>query len=429
MRILHIVPGTGNFYCQNCIRDQLLSRKLKELGHDIVLMPMYLPFPMEQFPAQANTPVFYDAINLYLSEYFPWYRKAPVWIKTLMNSPAFLKLVAKNPGIMRARGLEGLTISMLQGELGRQAQELERMIAWLRNEGKPDIIHLSNVLLIGLAKRIKEEIKAPIVCSLQDEDQWVDAMPPDCRNKIWEIISGKIQQVDAFISVSDCYSEKMKGRLKIPDSKVYTCYPGIDTEKYKPALPDGSHPAIGFLSRLSESCGLGIFVAAFIILKQKVKFKNLRLKAAGGFTGDDVKFIKGLKKKLAQNNILGDCEFFTDYDEHARLEFIRELTLLSVPSKQPEAFGLFQIEAMASRVPVVQPDVAGFSEIINLSQGGVLYSPNTPEALAAAIERLLDNPSKRNELGERGGLATLKYFSADRMAERILEIYRKVNAD
>jgi glycosyltransferase involved in cell wall biosynthesis len=426
MRILHIVPGTGNFYCQNCIRDQLLSRKLKELGHDIVLMPMYLPFPMEQFPAQANTPVFYDAINLYLSEYFPWYRKAPVWIRTLMNSPAFLKLLAKNPGIMRARGLEGLTISMLQGELGRQAQALERMIAWLRNEGKPDIIHLSNVLLIGLAKRIKEEIKSPIVCSLQDEDQWVDAMPPDCRNKIWEIISGKIQQLDAFISVSDCYSEKMKGRLQIPDSKVYTCYPGIDTEKYKPALPDCSQPAIGFLSRLSESCGLGIFVAAFIILKQKVKFKNLRLKAAGGFTGDDVKFIKGLKKQLAQNNVLGDCEFFTEYDEPARLEFIRGLTLLSVPSKQPEAFGLFQIEAMASRVPVVQPDVLGFSEIINLSEGGVLYSPNTPETLAAAIERLLDNPSKRNELGEKGGLAALKYFSADRMAERTLEIYRKL---
>ena len=102
------------------------------------------------------------------------------------------------------------------------------------------------------------------------------------------------------------------------------------------------------------------------------------------------------------------------------------MTLLSVPSKQPEAFGLFQIEAMASRVPVVQPDVLGFSEIINLSEGGVLYSPNTPETLAAAIERLLDNPSKRNELGEKGGLAALKYFSADRMAERTLEIYRKL---
>jgi glycosyltransferase involved in cell wall biosynthesis len=427
MRILHIVPGTGNFYCQNCIRDQLIIRKLRNLGHDVVLMPMYLPFPTELAQLHANTPIFYGAINLYLREHFRWYCKMPYWIQEAMNSPALLKLVAKYSGIIRATGLEEMTVSMLQGELGRQAQGLEKMIYWLKNEPRPDIIHLSNALLIGLAKRLKQEIKSPLVCTLQDEDQWVDAMHPDSRNKIWELISDKVRHVDAFISVSDYYREKMKERLKISDSKIHTCYVGIDMEKYQPALPDHEHPAIGYLSRLSESCGLGILVKAFIILKKKVKFKSLRLKITGGFTGDDVEFIKGQKKLLAQSNVLDDCDFTAEFDESSRLEFLRTLTLLSVPSTQPEAFGLFQIEAMASSVPIVQPDIGAFGEIINLAQGGVLYAPNTPEALAATIEGLLDSPSKLQDMGEKGRKGAEKYFSSEKMAERTLEIYRKLN--
>jgi glycosyltransferase involved in cell wall biosynthesis len=283
---------------------------------------------------------------------------------------------------------------------------------------------LSNALLTGLAKRIRQEIKSPVVCSLQDEDQWIDAMHPAGREKIWELISGNVRHVDAFIPVSDYYRERMKKRLNIPDGKIHTCHIGIDTGMYEPAAPDRSHPTIGFLSRLSESCGLGILVKAFIILKKKSEFKNLRLMAAGGFTGDDVKFIRGLKKQLARNNLLNDCEFIAGYDESSRLEFIRKLTLLSVPSIQPESFGLFQIEAMACSVPVVQPDTGAFSEIINLAQGGVLYTPNTPEVLAATLEDLLGAPSSLQEMGEKGVIGVNRYFSSDKMVERTLEIYR-----
>jgi glycosyltransferase involved in cell wall biosynthesis len=426
MRILHIVPGTGSFYCQNCIRDQLISRKLKDLGHDVILMPLYLPLPTGRNRPGECAPIFYDAVNLYLGEHFPWYRKVPGWIRNILNSPMLLNLIAKNPGIMRATGLEDLTISMLQGEHGRQEHELQRMIDWLRKEQKPDIIHLSNALLIGLAKRLKQEIKSPVVCSLQDEDQWVDATQADGRNKIWEIISQETVHVDAFISVSNYYSEKMKLRLQIPEDKIYTCHLGIDADKYQPALSTCTQPTIGFLSRLSESCGLGVLVKAFIILKKKDKFKDLKLRAAGGSTGDDVKFIKSVKILLAQNNILQYCEFAPGYDENCNMDFFRGLTLFSVPSIKPEAFGLFQLEAMANRVPVVQPDLGGFSEVVNLSQGGVLYTPNTPEILAETLESLLDNPSKIQDMGEKGRKGIEKYFSSEKMMERTLEIYSKL---
>ena len=48
MKIVHIVPGSGGtFYCQNCMRDNELIKAFKALGHDIYMVPMYLPLSIE----------------------------------------------------------------------------------------------------------------------------------------------------------------------------------------------------------------------------------------------------------------------------------------------------------------------------------------------------------------------------------------------
>ena len=44
MRIVHLTPGTGDsFYCENCIRDAALVTTMRSLGHDVLIIPMYLP--------------------------------------------------------------------------------------------------------------------------------------------------------------------------------------------------------------------------------------------------------------------------------------------------------------------------------------------------------------------------------------------------
>ena len=62
MRILHLVPGSGGtFYCQNCMRDRELVVKLREMGHDVVMAPMYLPVFSEGEDIASDVPVFYGA--------------------------------------------------------------------------------------------------------------------------------------------------------------------------------------------------------------------------------------------------------------------------------------------------------------------------------------------------------------------------------
>ena len=67
MKIVHLVPGSGGtFYCENCIRDIGVVRALRAAGHDVVLVPLYLPlFPDDPGP-DGVAPLFFGGINAYL---------------------------------------------------------------------------------------------------------------------------------------------------------------------------------------------------------------------------------------------------------------------------------------------------------------------------------------------------------------------------
>ena len=79
MKIVHIVPGSGGtFYCQNCMRDNELIKALRALGHEIHMVPLYLPTSIEDHENRDEIPIFYGAINIYLKEKLPLYRFAPM---------------------------------------------------------------------------------------------------------------------------------------------------------------------------------------------------------------------------------------------------------------------------------------------------------------------------------------------------------------
>ena len=65
MKVVHIVPGSGGtFYCQNCVRDTSLVKALRRLGHDVLMVPLYLPIFTDDSNATGDTPVFFDPHNV-----------------------------------------------------------------------------------------------------------------------------------------------------------------------------------------------------------------------------------------------------------------------------------------------------------------------------------------------------------------------------
>jgi glycosyltransferase involved in cell wall biosynthesis len=427
MKIVNIVPGFGGtFYCGNCLRDSAYVNSLREMGHDAITLPMYLPLTMNEKSPDKEVPVFYGAVNIYLKQQFPLFRHMPGWMESFFDSKPLLKIAAKKAGSTRAHGLEKLTESMLLGQKGFQNHELERLVDFLKNHQKPDIVHFSNALLLGMARQIREEVKVPVVCSLQDEDVWVDVMEVSWRDKIWKLMADKCKDVDAFVAVSNYFAGIMQDKMQILSEKIHTIHIGVNPENYSYSAPASSPRAIGYLSRICEENGFGILVDAFIRLKTDPGFKDLKLKVTGGMTGDDKSFLKQQMKNLEKNNLLMDIEIQHEFTQDDLKIFFKSLSVLSVPVLKGEAFGLYQIEALASGIPLVQPDLGAFPEVILASGGGVVYHPNTAEALSGKLAEVLSDPIKLNEMSLAGHKAVEDKFNCRKLTLQMLNVYESV---
>ena len=428
MKIIKLTPGAGDtFYCENCLRDSGRVKTLLKLGHDVIVVPLYLPLMTDEPEAcSSNIPIFFGGINVYLQQKSALFRKTPRWIDRIFDSRKLLKWAAGKAGMVRYEDLGETTLSMLRGEEGRQAKELDRLVEWLAAEEPPDVVHFSNALLLGMVRRIKEELRVPVVCSLQDEDILVDALLEPHRQLVWETLARRAADVDAFISVSNYYKNFMCARLGIPDDRAHVVYNGIDLEGYKPAASPPDPPVIGFLERQCRDKGLHTLAEAFVMLKKSGRVPGLKMRVAGGKTADDEPYVQEIQYRLAEQGLSEDVEFLPKLNRDERLAFLRTLSILSVPAEHKEAFGMYVIEALASAVPVVQPSHGAFPELLEATGGGILCEPNDAQSLATAIETLLLNPEHAHELGNQGRKAVLSNFSVEQMTHDVLRVLEKV---
>ena len=107
-----------------------------------------------------------------------------------------------------------------------------------------------------------------------------------------------------------------------------------------------------------------------------------------------------------------------------KLAFLAGLDVLSVPTVYRDPKGIFVLEALASGVPVVQPDHGSFPELIAATRGGRLVRPCDADHLAHTLYELLTDHSQRLQLGETGRTAVQQEFSAEKMAAQMLEVFR-----
>jgi len=427
MKIAHLVPGSGGtFYCENCLRDTSLVAGLEKRGGDVVMVPLYLPlFGHEKgFPGEA--PIFFGGINTWLQEHVPLFRSTPRWIDSLFDAEPLLRAAATRAGSTSPKDLGPMTLSMLRGEEGHQAKELERLADWLAAEVRPDIIHLSNALLLGLARRLRERTGAAVVCTLQDETPWIDAMEPPWPEKVYKTMKARSGDVAAFVSVSRWYAGQAAERIGLHPDSVGVIPIGVDVDAYGEAERDCDAPVLGYLARESEGEGLGVLVEAFIRLRKERGRKNLTLRVTGGRTAEDTPFLKGLRFRIADEGLSETVTFTEDFGWKSRREFLRSLTLFSVPGTAQAAFGLHVLEAQAAGVPAVQPEAGAFPELLGRTGGGLLYDPGEKGALTAAIDGLLDDPERIRRLGADARAGAREHFSLDGMASSFSDLYRSV---
>src|SRR5216684_1730132 len=91
MNIVQLTPGAGAMYCGNCFRDNALVAELRRMGHQILMLPLYLPLTLDEEDQSAGAPIFFSGINVYLGQKSALFRNAPGWLRNVFASPKLLK--------------------------------------------------------------------------------------------------------------------------------------------------------------------------------------------------------------------------------------------------------------------------------------------------------------------------------------------------
>ncbi len=417
-------------YCGNCFRDNALVAALRQRGQSTLMVPLYLPLTLDETDQSTGTPVFFNGINVYLEQKSKFFRTAPEWLHRLLASPFLLKWAAGFAGKTQPAGLGEMTLSMVRGEEGNQSRELEELIAWLKSQSKhPDVICLSNAMLMGLARRLKEALRVPIVCMLQGEDYFLDGLADPYRDLCWETLARRAREIDLFIAPSRYFADHMSRRLRLPADTVRVVYNGINLDGWQrdSAIAPPDPPVLGYFARMCPEKGLDTLIEAYLLLKSKPATRRLKLRIGGGCGAGEKAWVKQQRRLLEKAGVMADVEFHPNLDRPAKVAFYQSLSIFSTPARYGEAFGLYMLEAMAAGVPVVQPRHAAFPELVEMTGGGVLCEPDDPASLAAGIEQLLNDPVKARAMGEAAREVTHARFNVERMADETLELFAELS--
>jgi len=414
-------------YCGSCLRDNALATQLLKLGHDVILLPLYTPTLTDE-PNVSDNKVFFGGISVYLEQHSAIFRHTPIWLDRIWDSKFVLQAASKGSITVDPASLGELTISMLRGENGHQRKEISKLIGWLKDQQKPDVIDLQNSLLSGLARPLKEATGRPICCTLQGEDLYIANLHQPYRDEALKLIRENAQQIDAFIAVSSYYSDFMTEYLQVPSSRMHVVPLGINLSDYRPKR-NHTHSEVfrvGYFARIAPEKGLHLLAEAYRILREQEDFGPARLEAAGYLAPEHKPYLHEIEKKLKEAGLADEFHYHGTLEREAKLQFFQKIDILSMPTSYPEPKGLPVIEAMASGIPIIQPRWGSFPEIIEKTRGGVLFEPNDSENLANEIFSLRKNPELINDLGRQGSEGVRKYYSVERMAELALEVYNSI---
>lgn len=227
---------------------------------------------------------------------------------------------------------------------------------------------------------------------------------------------------DAVFSLSDFSKKNVSEAYHVPQSKIKVTYAGVDETFFKERNRNATNEQFNllFCGRIAgprRQKGIDILLRAmYFILKEN----DVKLKLIG--TGSRVEEYKALSHELG----IGEhVEFlgFVDYDNLP--EYYSNADLFVLPSRR-ESFGLVLAEAMAAGLPVVSTNIGAIPEVVVDGKTGILVPPDEPKIFANAVNSLLSDSQRREVMGMKGRERVKKYFTWEKVAERVLRFYEEI---
>jgi glycosyltransferase involved in cell wall biosynthesis len=199
--------------------------------------------------------------------------------------------------------------------------------------------------------------------------------------------------------------------------KIHVVYHGVDTERFKPPLqrPVGNKVHVVSVGRLVSKKGYEYLVDAVRLLNERDM--RLRLDVYGGGPLRDALQARtheyGLDDVVHLHGACSQDELVDAYkDAHA-------FVLAPVVMEDGDRDGIPNVllEAMASGLPVVSSAISGIPELVSHGDNGLLVPPRDSQALALALESLIESPQMRDRLGSAARATIEERFDAGENAQ------------
>ena len=409
-------------YCGTCLRDNSLATELIRQGHDVTLMPLYTPTLTDEANVSSGK-IFFGGISVYLEQNWGFFRNTPWLLDKLWDSKLALKAASKSTIPVDPHFLGAMTVSMLEGEHGRLKKEFKKMMAWLKTQPRPDVINLPYTLFLSMAEPMKKALDAPVCCTLQGEDLFLEGLQEPYRSRSLELIRQNIQHVDCFLAVSEYYADFMCRYLGIPEHKMEVARLGVNTDGYRDSLPapDPARTRIGYFARIAPEKGLHVLAEAFRIVHREEP--GCTLDAAGYIAHEHRAYLDGIERQMKEWNL--PFRYHGVLDRAQKIAFLESADILSVPTVYADPKGIFVLEGMAAGVPFVQPHHGTFREMAERTGAGLLCEPENPEDLARVIVRLVRDRDLRAALARKAYDGVRQHYSVAQMAEQTLAVFNR----
>ncbi|TVY05559.1 glycosyltransferase family 4 protein [Paenibacillus cremeus] len=239
-----------------------------------------------------------------------------------------------------------------------------------------------------------------------------------------------LRRADVIVANSTSLQSELARRFPAIQNHIRMVWLGVDTTRFRPVEIAArmeerrryglrSAFTVLFTGRLIPRKGIPVLMRAVRQASRQTR-RPIQLVIAGGAQRAAYgAALRKLAKKLRLTvRFLGTVP-------HARIHRVYRLADCFVcPSQGHEAFGLVNVEAMASGIPVIAANNGGIKEVIQDGTSGLLVkSYRSSHEYAAAIASLMQSPEIARELAEQGRLAALERFGWSETAAKLTEVY------
>jgi glycosyltransferase involved in cell wall biosynthesis len=289
-------------------------------------------------------------------------------------------------------------------------------LARLLRELQVDLLHTHGAFALNAVGRLAGRLaRVPVVSHLHIENHFRDG----AAGRLQRALDNATARLCARIVAVSEETRRALLAQGYPPGLVVVIHNGVAVPAAPGTRQRSSPPRVGEIARLCDVKGQRELIQALRLLPD----------VHAVLVGDDLETggaYRQLLEREAREAGVAERVELAGYREDVDT-LLDELDAVVLPS-WVEGMPLVLLEAMAHARPVVATSVGGTPEVVVDGETGLLVPPRDPQALAAAIRRLVDGPELARRLGEAGYERVRERFSVEAMTGRVLALYDEVEA-